>query len=80
LWGGRTRFFAKTLQGTLGYLGICSLASYLIFVQGLAPFWLGFVGGAAASFVEALPFHVDDNLSVPLLSGTAMALAQALMG
>ena len=78
--GGRTRFFAKTLQGTLGYLGICFLASYLAFVGGFTPFWLGFVGGAAASFVEALPFHVDDNLSVPLLSGTAMTLARALMG
>ena len=78
--GGKTRFFAKTLQGSLGYLGTCSLASYLIFAQGFAPFWLGFVGGAAASFVEALPFHVDDNLSVPLLSSTVMVLAQVLTG
>lgn len=80
--GGRTRFFAKSLQGSLGYFSISTFAAYGLSVGGLLPFWVGFLGALAAGFTEALPLHVDDNLSVPLLflSGIAMLVTRTLGG
>jgi diacylglycerol kinase (CTP) len=77
---GRNKIFPnKSLQGTLGGFFICA------FVTGAYLLWQGFerekilllsmLGGFAGSVAELLPLNVDDNFSIPVVSGGLMALA-----
>jgi len=40
---------------------------------------VGITGAVVAAVVEALPLGVDDNVSVPLLSGLVMTLLERVM-
>ena len=37
------------------------------------------VGAVVATVTEALPWRIDDNLSVPLVSGAAMMIVQKIL-
>jgi len=39
------------------------------------PLGIGILGAGSASVVEALPIEVNDNVVIPLLSGTVMMIA-----
>lgn len=69
---GRTRISGRTLEGSLGYFLACALAGALWsrFVPLTALQVL--VGSAAAALTEALPIDLDDNFTVPIISGGAM--------
>lgn len=77
---GRNKIFPnKSLQGTLGGFFICTLvtALYLLW-QGIDRDYvllLSLLGGFAGSVAELLPLNVDDNFSIPVISGLLMALA-----
>ncbi len=73
---GRIRFFRKTLEGSLAGLVVCLIAALVVSnLPGLdLPFGIGMLGAVVASVVEALPIEVNDNVVVPLLSGTAMMI------
>jgi len=74
---GRVRIFRKTLEGTLAGLLVCIGVAWLVSIlPGLDfPLGIGILGAVSASVVEALPIEVNDNVVVPLLSGTVMMIA-----
>lgn len=69
---GEIRIFGKkTVEGAVAFLIIS------IFIAWAIPdikFWPGLFGAIIACIVELLPWKVDDNLSIPLISGTTMQL------
>lgn len=69
---GRHRIGSKSIEGSLA-----CLAGTLV-VAWLAPDLPGIVGifgAVVATVTEALPWRLDDNISVPIISGIAMTLA-----
>ena len=61
----------KTLEGSLALFGSCVL---VILVIPSFPIWIGLVGALIATVVEALSIPINDNFSVPLLSGLVMEI------
>ena len=72
---GKIKMGNKSLEGSLGcFLGTVLVA---IFAPGI-PLTIGLLGAVVATIVEAWPMGVDDNVSVPLISGLAMTMALVL--
>ncbi len=72
---GRRRIFkplSKTVEGFLGFMAAAVSVSYFSWIFGIRPLWISICGAVIAAIVESLPLSVDDNLSVPLLSGAIM--------
>ena len=78
LVGGRVpgpRIAGKSPFGTLAFLIVgLSTASVLMAVDVLQHHWSIGIGAAVAALVELAPLPVDDNLTVPLLSGAGITL------
>jgi dolichol kinase len=74
---GRVRIFRKSLEGTLAGLLVCVGVAWVVSIlPGLDfPLGIGIIGAVSASVVEALPIEVNDNVVIPLLSGTVMMVA-----
>lgn len=74
---GRTRILnvasGKTLEGLLGFLSVSVGTAYFLWLLNVLPFWIGVIGAVIASIVEVFPFPVDDNVSVPVVSGAIMS-------
>ncbi|MDE0299800.1 MAG: SEC59/DGK1/VTE5 family protein [Candidatus Poribacteria bacterium] len=66
-WGRTKLFPRKSLEGSLA----CFLVCVLIAIVKLNPA-VAIIGALAATVVEVLPIKLDDNLTMPLLSGLAM--------
>ncbi|HOP07338.1 MAG TPA: hypothetical protein PLF13_08615 [candidate division Zixibacteria bacterium] len=73
---GRHKFWNKSLEGSTACL-IGTIAVALV-APDLA-LSVGITGAVVAAVVEALPLGVDDNVSVPLLSGLVMTLLERVM-
>jgi len=76
LVGTRTpgpRVFGKSPGGTLAFIGVSVLVVLALVSSGFIQFHWGYIAGAVvAAGVELAPVPLDDNLTVPLLTGTAM--------
>ena len=77
---GKDRLFPnKSLQGTLGGCVVCCIvtAFYLYQIDFNRENILIFsmMGGVSGSVAELLPLHIDDNFSIPIVSGFSMYLA-----
>jgi dolichol kinase len=74
---GRHRFFGgKSLEGSTA----CLVGTLI--VAALTPGLdrpVAIIGAVVAAVVEALPFGIDDNVTVPILSGLAMTLAGRIL-
>lgn len=71
---GRHRFGHKSWEGSLACLAGTILVSAC--VPGLS--WpVGLLGALVATVVEALPLGVDDNVSIPIVSGLIMSLTRS---
>lgn len=74
---GRTKFFDKSLEGTLAFIfsGFITV-SVIGFIAGETAgfFFAGAIGVLGAGLVEALSKHlkIDDNLTIPLTVGILM--------
>ncbi len=68
---GRIKIGLKSLEGTLSGLAVCVL---FVWLMPLVPLQVGVMGAVTAMAVELLPIPIDDNLSIPLSSGTIMFL------
>ena len=69
---GRHKIFkTKSLEGSLACLTGTVIVA--LFTPDLL-LTVGLTGALAAAVVEALPLKIDDNLTVPLLSGATMAI------
>ena len=69
-WGRIKLFSRKSLEGSLACFIVCTAVALLI---GLHPV-VAIVGAFAATLIELLPTGVDDNITIPLISGLAMHL------
>lgn len=71
---GKRRFFnGKSIEGSLA----CLVGTVIVAV--LAPgiaLPVALFGALVAAIVEALPFGIDDNVTVPILSGLVMTLTE----
>ncbi|NUM89670.1 MAG: hypothetical protein HUU37_10730 [Bdellovibrionales bacterium] len=79
LYGKNRLFPNKSLQGTVGGFLVCALATWIYFrlagLSGEKILVFAIIGGFAGSVAELLPLHIDDNFSIPVVSGAIMALA-----
>jgi len=73
---GRIRFGRKSLEGSLACLVGCGLVAWT--VPGLL-FYVGIVGAIVATIAETLSLGIDDNVSMPVLSGLFMTLVAKLI-
>ena len=70
--GSRQR---KSLEGGLAFLGVSLVVSATLLATGAFDvFWPAALGALVAAAVELLDLPVDDNVSVPLVSGGLMAV------
>lgn len=78
---GKIRVFRKTLEGTFaGLLSCIAVAIVVSFLPGIdMPLIIGIIGAVSASVVESLPFEINDNVVVPLFSGTVMMIAMQIV-
>jgi dolichol kinase len=71
---GRTRLFGKALEGDLACLVSCLATGFLLHYAGLNVGLVTITAGAlGATIGQAISGPVDDNLTLPLLAGVAMA-------
>ncbi|MFC1913511.1 diacylglycerol/polyprenol kinase family protein [Chloroflexota bacterium] len=74
---GKMKIFGKTLEGALACYISCVAAGLILYQVGLNISVLAVVIGAAgATIAEVLPLLIDDNFTIPLLSGLAMIITQ----
>jgi glycerol-3-phosphate acyltransferase PlsY len=66
---GKIRIKRKSLEGSLACLVMCLLVAVIL--PGF-PLWIGVAGAFTATIVEGITSPIDDNFSVPLISGLAM--------
>ena len=70
------RFFGKSPIGTLAFIGMSMLVMWVLVTAGVAELqWALLAAAVVAGLVELAPIPLDDNLTVPLISG---AVAQYL--
>ncbi len=68
---GRHRFGAKSLEGSAACLVACVVVGWVFLPE--RPLAV-LVSAIVATVVEALPLPVDDNWSIPLVSGAVLAV------
>lgn len=75
LWIGRTKLFGKALEGDLACFFACLAAGFILHYSGLHVRLMPIVvGSLAATIGQAIRNPaVDDNLTLPLFAGVAMA-------
>lgn len=69
---GQHKFFDKSIEGTLAYAGIVIIFGYFIYTIVDINLYILIAGGVAATFTEALPIGMNDNFTVPIISGSVM--------
>ncbi len=68
---GKHFYGHRTFEGSLGFLAAASVVALV--APGL-PLAVGLIGAFVAAVTEALSFNIDDNATVPLVSGLVMYL------
>ncbi len=69
---GKHPLFGKSLEGSLGHLMASIVTGYIFHFYLDLPLFLIWIGSVTATIAELIPFGIDDNLSVPMLSGGVM--------
>ena len=69
---GRHKIFEKTLEGTLAYFGSVIITGFILFTSLDIPLIILLAGGIAAPLIELLPVGINDNFTVPIISGAVM--------
>jgi diacylglycerol kinase (CTP) len=74
----------KSVIGTLAGVATCAVVT-LVFLLGMQVsggtlLALTLVGGLAGGMAELLPFELDDNFTIPVISGFALWLSFILLG
>jgi dolichol kinase len=73
---GKRRFRNKSLEGSLAFL---TAALIITIIAPQLPLAVRVVGAFVATVTEAVSFKVDDNTTVPLVSGLIMTLLLRLL-
>ena len=69
---GRHKLFDKSFEGTLAYAGIVIICGYVLYSIVDISLFILIAGGIAATFSEFLPLGMNDNFTVPIISGSVM--------
>jgi glycerol-3-phosphate acyltransferase PlsY len=69
---GRHKIFEKTLEGTLAYIGVVIGLGYILNTSLDIHLIILISGGVAAPLIELLPIGINDNFTVPIISGAVM--------
>ena len=69
---GRHKIFEKTLEGTLAYIGSVIMFGFIIYTSTDIHIIILISGGIAAPLIELLPIGINDNFTVPIISGAVM--------
>ena len=72
---GRIRIWDKTIEGTLAGLVVCLMVS--VCFPGMSV-WVRTGGAVSAMIAELIPLPVDDNIRIPIISGTIMMFLSSL--
>jgi len=73
------RFFGKSPIGTLAMVLVASGIAGVLSAAGVGDrHWGLYVGAVSAGMTELLPLPVDDNVTIPLVSGGVMTLLVGL--
>jgi dolichol kinase len=73
---GKTKIGDKSLEGTIAFVVTALCAGFILSVAGVhLATWVLITGSLVAAGVELLPLMVNDNLSIPIVSGAVMELA-----
>lgn len=77
---GRTPILQRTLEGSLAYFASCLICGFILmgYLPGLSLVMV-ITGSLAATITEVLPFGIDDNFSVALISASTMFLIEKLL-
>jgi diacylglycerol kinase (CTP) len=74
----------KSLIGTAAGMGICCLITFVYFVMNQnsigASALIALAGGIAGGGAEMIPLDIDDNFSIPLVSGLALWVTYLFVG
>jgi len=85
-WGHKGMRFSngKSLIGTAAGMGICCIITffYLLWtnVGALPALCIALAGGLAGGGAEMIPLEIDDNFSIPVVSGLALWIAFVIFG
>jgi acyl phosphate:glycerol-3-phosphate acyltransferase len=73
---GRPVFFQKSLEGAAACLAGClAIGTVIVLLPGTElAYWTMVLGAVTATVVEILPLPLDDNISIPMISGLVMHL------
>jgi glycerol-3-phosphate acyltransferase PlsY len=72
---GKHRILNKTLEGTLAYVGVVLISGYLLYeLLDISPIVI-ILGGLSAPITELLTLDMNDNFTVPIISGAIMFAA-----
>ena len=70
---GRLKIGNKSVEGTIAFAVGAGAVGCALIAAGLdVPYWVALGGAGVGALVELLPSPVDDNLTVPPVSGVAM--------
>jgi len=72
---GRHKILNKTLEGTLAYLGSVLIMGYVLYTSLEISLIVLIIGGILAPLVEMFSMNINDNLTVPLITGSIMTVA-----
>ena len=67
---GRIKIYNKTLEGALAGFIVCLILGLMIDLNLSKT--LVAIGALSAAIIELMPISIDDNLRIPLFSGTVM--------
>lgn len=72
---GKRKLLGKTLEADLASFISCLAVGFIFYSVGLElPLLTIVVGSVVAAVVEAMPIPINDNLTIPLLSGVVMTV------
>lgn len=70
---GRVKIGSKSVEGTLAFAVGAGVVGCALIAGGLdVPYWVALGGAGVAALVELAPNPIDDNLTVPAVSGAVM--------
>lgn len=76
---GKHKIFDKTIEGTLAYIGCVLICGYFLYSFLDIPLILLVIGGIVAPATELFSFGIDDNFTVPIISGAAMTVTKLFL-
>jgi acyl phosphate:glycerol-3-phosphate acyltransferase len=72
---GKRQILGKTIEGDLTCFFSCAVTGMVFYFAGISIAWpIILIGAFTASLSEAMPIPINDNLTMPLLSGAVMTL------